>query len=165
MRTTTTINNQRIEITTEHPASSHGIPIVLVDGELTDVPVEHEPDYCHCTALDLLADAAGIHTGPRSRRALHELAAELYPDGPQTGAQCDRVIRTAQRRHHRTQADDADADLRDDLREAIRRTGHTQTQAADIVGVHPGTLNRFLNGAPAGRTTAAGVRRYIKQNS
>ena len=81
----------RVEVTTEHATSNHGLPVVLVDGTVTDTPAEYRPDPCGCTALDLLADAAGIHDGPETRRELHELAAVMLPENPR-GADYDAVL-------------------------------------------------------------------------
>ena len=59
-----------IEVITEHAASSHGQPVVLVNGELANWPVEYEPDECSCNILDMLADERGVHNGWRTRSAL-----------------------------------------------------------------------------------------------
>jgi len=97
MKTALTIDGKAIEITTDHAASSYSQPVVLVDGELTNVPAAHEADECGCNVLDMLADAAGVWTGPASRRALHSLAAEMF-SGPLTGADYDAVIAEFKRR-------------------------------------------------------------------
>ena len=41
-----------VGVTTEEAASSHGPPVVLVDGELTDIPVE-----CDSGRVDVLPGA------------------------------------------------------------------------------------------------------------
>jgi hypothetical protein len=45
MKLTITLEDgQTITATTEHSASSYGLPVVLVDGELTDLQCTYEPD-------------------------------------------------------------------------------------------------------------------------
>ncbi len=85
------IDGRQVIITNEHATSSYGLPVVLVDGEITDIGVEYEADRCECNILDMLADAAGIHNGPRTRRALRSLADEMLPDNPR-GGDYDPVI-------------------------------------------------------------------------
>ena len=82
-----------LEITTDHAASSHGQPVVLSDGRLTDAAVDYVPDDEQPTALDLLADAAGIWAGPQTRRELAAVAETMLSetDAPR-GADYDRVI-------------------------------------------------------------------------
>jgi hypothetical protein len=92
MRMSMSIGAHQYEITTDHSASSYGQPVVLRDGELTNLTAEYSADECHCSALGLLADIAGIHNGPATRTALDTLAAELYPHGIRSGAACDAVI-------------------------------------------------------------------------
>lgn len=94
------INRIEYEITTEHAASSHGHPVLLRNGELTDLPVEYEADESPLpSALDLLADCAGIWGGPQTRRELERLADEMLADVENpNGADCDRVIAEFKRR-------------------------------------------------------------------
>jgi hypothetical protein len=91
MKAQVTIGGREITITTEHSASSYGLPVVLIDGELTNLPAtfEHEPGQT--TALDLLADRAGIHFGFRTRDALRKAVRERYGEEP-TGTQIDQAI-------------------------------------------------------------------------
>ncbi len=87
-------------LTTEHAASSHGRPVLLSDGELTDVLVEYLADEVRMpAALELLADAAGIWGGPETRRRLEALADEILSgkENP-NGADYDRVIAEFQAR-------------------------------------------------------------------
>jgi hypothetical protein len=86
------IGKREYVATNDHAASSYGQPVVLQDGELTDIGCTYATDECHCYALRLLADMAGIHNGPATRTALDNLSAELYPQGVRTGAECDAVI-------------------------------------------------------------------------
>jgi hypothetical protein len=70
--------------------------VVLVNEELTDDVrvVEYDPDESYCPSiLDMLADNAGIHNGPRTRRDLYTLQAEMIGSIVQpNGADYDRVI-------------------------------------------------------------------------
>lgn len=85
---------RKYEATNEHASSSYGQPVLLVSGALTDVPVRFiadEPE--RPSALDLLAQAAGIWYGPATRRALHALAEEMLANTEKPrGADLDRVI-------------------------------------------------------------------------
>ena len=99
MKMITTIAGQQVEVTTEHAASSYGLPVVLIDGVLTDTQVayRHEPDTP--TVLSLLASQAGIHDGPVTLAALGDLADEMLADvGQPRGEDYDRVIDEFQRR-------------------------------------------------------------------
>ena len=92
METTITINGHIYTATTERAESSYGQPVVLRDGEITDLRATHRENECNCTILGLLADRAKIWTGPATRRALSALSDEMYPDGPTCGADYDRII-------------------------------------------------------------------------
>ena len=88
------------ELTTEHAASSHNIPVLLLGGILTNVGVEYKPDEPDTPSVaDLLADAAGIWGGSQTRRELADLAAEMLRNvaNPQ-GTDYDRVIEEFERR-------------------------------------------------------------------
>ena len=61
MKATLTIGERVFTITTDFPSSSYGQPVVLCDGQITDIGVVYEPNECGCNVLDMLADAAGIH--------------------------------------------------------------------------------------------------------
>lgn len=94
MKATFSTDDHSYEITTEHASSSHGQPVLLSDGQLTDVEVEYEPEFPEPpTALRLLADVAGVWGGPETRRQLHALADEMLAsvESPR-GADYDRVI-------------------------------------------------------------------------
>lgn len=92
MRATFEIFGHRVEVTTEHTTCSYGSAAVLVDGELADVSVSYQADTPpQRSALDLLADAAGVWHGPETRRKLDALADEMLGDDP-SGADYDRVI-------------------------------------------------------------------------
>ena len=92
MRLTLKIGRHEYTITTDHSASSYGIPVVLRDGELSDIIAEYEADEPDMpTALDLLADAAHVWGGPATRRALADYAAAHLPEDP-TGADYDRIL-------------------------------------------------------------------------
>ena len=92
MKVTVTIGRHTYTITTEHSASSYGLPVCLRDGELTDIRAEYEGDEpVMPSVLDLLADAAGVWGGAQTRRKLAEYAQAHLPEHP-TGADYDRVI-------------------------------------------------------------------------
>jgi len=103
-----------IEVTTEHAASSHGQPVVLVNGELSNWPVEYEPDKCSCNILDMLADEQGIHNGWRTRSALRQLKDKLFrelrvenPRGVAYDTVIDEFIKERrQRLQHESEADE-----------------------------------------------------------
>lgn len=79
-------------ITTEHSASSYGQPVVLVDGELTNIVPEVEFSTSERSPLDHIADAWGIHKGWYTRSKLHTLADNLLENVPQPiGADYDKV--------------------------------------------------------------------------
>jgi hypothetical protein len=93
MTVTLNYGQHTLTITTDHGASSYGQPVVCIDGDLTDIPVSYEPDEPYIpSALQQLADAAGIWEGVYTRVRLEHLADEMYPDGISTGAQADAVI-------------------------------------------------------------------------
>jgi len=95
------------EISTEHPASNYGQPVLLVSGELVG-PVYYEPDEMELpTVLHRLADEAGIWAGLATRRALSELAEKMLAgvERPR-GADYDRVIDEFIRRGSLTLGDD-----------------------------------------------------------
>lgn len=102
MKASITIGEREFTITTDFPSSCHGQPVVLVDGQITDIPVAYEPDECGCNVLDLLANVAGIHDGPVTRRNLHLLADDVLPPDPY-GADYDAVITEFKRRKEATQ--------------------------------------------------------------
>jgi len=92
MRATFSTGRHEYTITTEHAASSYGIPVIIVDGELTDGRVQYSPDeYEPPTVLSILADAAGVWGGPATRRALADYASARLPANP-GGADYDRII-------------------------------------------------------------------------
>ena len=64
-------------------------PVYTEVGPRPETPIP--PDQR--SALDLLADDANIHNGPRTRRALADLAEEMFPDTYLTGTMIDAVIR------------------------------------------------------------------------
>lgn len=99
MTATITYNRHTITITTEHAASSYGLPVVLLDGQLTDISVEYTPAEPECpSALEQLATMAHVHDGRRTRKDLSTLADELCPEGIRSGADADRVVAEFQRR-------------------------------------------------------------------
>ena len=100
MKLTMQIDGHEYTATTEHASSSHGIPVVLRDGEITDIQAEYTADEAAtCHPLDSLAEAAGVWGGWRTREALHALAGEMLAEVPQpVGADYDRVIAEFQRR-------------------------------------------------------------------
>ena len=100
MKLTMQIDGHEYTATTEHASSSHGIPVVLRDGEITDIRAEYTADDTPTShPLDLLAEAAGVGGGWRIREALHALAGEMLAEVPQpVGADYDRVIAEFQRR-------------------------------------------------------------------
>ena len=100
MKLTMQIDGHEYTATTEHATSSHGIPVVLRDGEITDIRAEYTADDTTSShPLDLLAEAAGVWGGWRTREALHDLAGEMLAEVPQpVGADYDRVIAEFQRR-------------------------------------------------------------------
>jgi hypothetical protein len=100
MKLTMRIDGHEYTATTEHSASSHGLPVVLCDGELTDIRAEFTADDTPtCHPLDHLAEAAGVWSGWRTREALHALASEMLAEVERPcGADYDRVIAEFQRR-------------------------------------------------------------------
>jgi len=103
MRIELKVDGRDIAVTTEHAASSYGQPVVLVDGELTDIVAtdrgeQSEDAHPIHDALDALADNAGIHDGPQTRLALHNLAGELGDPAGVNGRMLDRTIEEFQRR-------------------------------------------------------------------
>jgi hypothetical protein len=111
MKLTMQIDGHEYTATTEHASSSHGIPVVLRDGRLTDIRAEYTADDTPTShPLDILAEAAGVWCGPRTREALHDLAGEMLAEVKRpVGADYDRVIAEFKRRrdglgHARTDA-------------------------------------------------------------
>jgi hypothetical protein len=111
MKLTLKLGGNEYTVTTEHSTSSHGIPVVLRDGEITDIQAEYTADEAAtCHPLDSLAEAAGVWCGPRTREALHDLAGEMLAEVERPrGEDYDRVIAEFQRRrdglgHARTDA-------------------------------------------------------------
>jgi len=97
----------RHEITTEHSASSYNLPVLLVSGELIG-QVHYEPDEIELpSALQRLADEAGVWGGSATRKALNDLAEELLGgvERPR-GADYDRVVDEFIRRGHLMRGDD-----------------------------------------------------------
>ena len=100
MKLTMQIDGHEYTATTEHASSSHGIPVVLRDGEITDIQAEYTADDAPtCHPLDILAEAAGVWGGWRTREALHALAGEMLAEVERpVGADYDRVIAEFKRR-------------------------------------------------------------------
>lgn len=93
MRITLHVEGKEIVITTDHAASRYGTPVVLVDGTLTDTPVEYQGDEpAPPTLLDLMADRAGVWGGAQTRRDLAALAVEM------SGQPEEKIIKEFQRR-------------------------------------------------------------------
>jgi hypothetical protein len=111
MRATISFHGTSIEITTDHAASSYGQPVVLIDGELTDIAVEYEADEPAIpTVLDRLADAAGVWAGPETRRQLAMLGDQMLADIEHaTGADYDHVIAAFQAERQRRVAAELDS--------------------------------------------------------
>lgn len=87
MEAKTTIEGKEITITTEHATSSYDIPVVLIDGEITDIPAEYEPDrstfdWCYQSpiyiALCAMWAARGGWQGAATIRALVDLADQQW---------------------------------------------------------------------------------------
>lgn len=89
------LNNRKIEVTTERAESSYGQPVVLVDGQITDISamyeadepddaaameryVEARPANAHWAATLALHVYDGGWTGPATLRALSKLHDELW---------------------------------------------------------------------------------------
>ena len=100
MKLTMQIDGHEYTITNEHASSSYGIPVVIRNGEITDIQAEYTADEAAtCHPLDLLAEAAGVWGGWRTREALHALAGEMLAEVERpVGADYDRVIAEFQRR-------------------------------------------------------------------
>lgn len=100
MKLTLKIDGTEYTITNEHATSSHGIPVVLRDGEITDIQAEYTADEAAtCHPLDSLAEASGVWGGWRTREALHALAGEMLAEVSRPcGGDYDRVIAEFQRR-------------------------------------------------------------------
>lgn len=107
MKAAFTFDGYQLEITTEHAASSYGQAILLSDGRLTDVAVDYEPDDEQPTAIDLLADAAGVWGGPQTRRELAAMAETMLSEiKVPCGADYDRVIQAFVTEGQRLAADE-----------------------------------------------------------
>lgn len=105
MKATFRTDGYEYELTTEHATSSLGQPVLLSDGQLTDVQIDYQPDTPEApTPLDLLADVAGIWNGPETRRQLAILAQEMLSAIVQpNGADYDTVISEFIRRKDATE--------------------------------------------------------------
>lgn len=94
MHVTVTVEGRTITVTTDHAASSHGLPVVVIDGELTDIPAEYEADAgdnrLHSgdpadqvgLALGALHRAQGGFAGRRTLDELHALASDMLANVP-----------------------------------------------------------------------------------
>ena len=100
MRMTMHVGGHEYTVTTDHASSSYGIPVVLRNGEITDIQAEYTADEAAtCHPLDGLAEAAGVWGGWRTREALHALAGEMLAEVERPrGEDYDRVIAEFQRR-------------------------------------------------------------------
>jgi hypothetical protein len=102
MRTTLTIGKHKYCVSTDHSASSRGLPVVLRDGEVTKIRATHEADEpdtwaivqqvalgraedgadARRVAILGLAGLAGVLPGPTIVAALAALAAEMCESAP-----------------------------------------------------------------------------------
>lgn len=82
----------QIEITTNHPASSYGIPVCLIDGQPQD-------DAAGLRACMELLSWSRAQTGEQTGKSLSSLDAYLYGGKP-VPAEVWNVMRDAIHQHH-----------------------------------------------------------------
>lgn len=105
-------------ITTDHAASSYGMPVLLVDGILADVEISYDRQRLeYRTALDVAADQAGVHDGPMTRQDLAALAEEMAGE---THAQ---IIAEFQQRGRKLAAAEMGASRSETKSAAVRENG------------------------------------------